>query len=366
MVDEDGWLGLADDFQAAAIDGEGWDEALGKLAEATGSRHGLLICFDKADDWLNVSTGVDPQLHSAHLAAGGADPRINPRLRAGLAHSPLVPISESDFITPEGMKQDRFYREFAEPWAVPFICLTAVEGHDESRVYLSVLRSRKQGHISEQQKRLFASFAPHVRAAVRTSLALGKQRERLLLDSFDWLSMAALIVDGNGQVLSLTPAAEALCADAGHITIRQGKLEAHRSEDQSSLAAGIASTAARRAGSLPRSVVVHHRASERPITIDVLPVASKRLDLRPRSHVMLVVRAATSDDRRRANLLFESYGMTAAEVEIALSLFKGRKPEVIAQERGVSVGTVRIQIKSLLAKAGMTRQIELVAHLAGL
>jgi DNA-binding CsgD family transcriptional regulator len=366
-VDDDGWLSLTDDFHAAAVDGDGWYEALAKLAEATGSRHGQLVCFTSDGDWLNVLTNVDPQLHRDFLAAGGADPGINPRRRAGLARSPLIPVSESDFITPEGMKKDRHYREFAVPWDVPFICLTTLERRDDMSVGLAVIRNRKQGHIGAEQKQLFASLAPHVRAAVRTSLALGAQREQLLAESFERLSMAALIVNSAGQVLRLTPAIETLCAEGRHLTIRQGRLVARRADDHALLMAAITSTTARRAGMAPRSVIVHHlEADERPITVDVLPVTSQRLELRPDSHALLVVRAPMTSDRRRVNLLYENFGMTAAEVEIALALLKGQKADAIARARGVSVGTVRIQIKSLLAKAGVKRQIELVARLAGL
>jgi DNA-binding CsgD family transcriptional regulator len=63
-------------------------------------------------------------------------------------------------------------------------------------------------------------------------------------------------------------------------------------------------------------------------------------------------------------VLRDNFGLTPAEIEIAMALARGVKPAAIAQARGVSVGTVRVQIKSLLAKAGMNRTVELVARLA--
>jgi DNA-binding NarL/FixJ family response regulator len=46
-----------------------------------------------------------------------------------------------------------------------------------------------------------------------------------------------------------------------------------------------------------------------------------------------------------------------------IQLAQGKLPEPIAKQRNVSIGTVRAQIKALLAKAGVSRQVELVARL---
>ena len=56
-------------------------------------------------------------------------------------------------------------------------------------------------------------------------------------------------------------------------------------------------------------------------------------------------------------------GFTSAETDIALQLARGQSTEAIAQHRKVAVGTVRAQIKSMLAKLGVSRQVEFVARL---
>jgi hypothetical protein len=79
MTDDEDWLTLADAFHAAALDGEGWYEALAGLAQATGSQHGQLVCMTDRGDSLNLLTNVDPTLPRAFVDAGGTDPRVNPR-----------------------------------------------------------------------------------------------------------------------------------------------------------------------------------------------------------------------------------------------------------------------------------------------
>ena len=121
----------------------------------------------------------------------------------------------------------------------------------------------------------------------------------------------------------------------------------------------------RKAGTEPQTVIVHAGDDDvAPLTVDVMPLPRQRLELRFDARALLVVRSETGNEQRRATVLRDNFGFTPAEVQIALALVRGMKAEAIAKERGVSVGTVRVQIKSLLAKAGVNRQMELVARVA--
>lgn len=54
------------------------------------------------------------------------------------------------------------------------------------------------------------------------------------------------------------------------------------------------------------------------------------------------------------------YGLTPAQTEIANGLLTGYTLDEIACLRKVSVGTVRQQLKSIMGKAGVSRQSDLV------
>ena len=62
-----------------------------------------------------------------------------------------------------------------------------------------------------------------------------------------------------------------------------------------------------------------------------------------------------------AHFLRSLYGLTRAEAEIAVRIADGVGPAGIAGERGVSVATVRAQVKALAAKLGCARQSEIAA-----
>jgi DNA-binding CsgD family transcriptional regulator/phage tail protein X len=365
--DDQHWLELTDAFHAAAIDPDGWYAALAAFADATGSQHGQLMCFgEEVGAPQNLLTNVDPDLPAAFVAAGGTDPSINPRRRAGVSRPPLTIIAEEDFITPDQYHRDTHYQEFAVPWDVPYICLTTVERRANLLVGLAVVRTRQQGHIDAAGRRAFASIAPHVRAAVRTNLALADHGDALLSDALDRLSIPAFVCDRFGLVRRLTPAAESLVASDRGIEMKLGKLTARQPTEANALADAITAAATERRALSPatRVIVVHGADKKAPLAIDVIPLPSRCLPLAFDARVLILVRGfGTPDEERRRVILQSVYGMTAAETEIALQLSTGKTVEAIAQARTVGIGTVRGQIKALLAKAGVSRQVELVARL---
>jgi DNA-binding CsgD family transcriptional regulator len=367
--DDEHWLTLTDAFQEAALDGSAWYDALTAFAQATGSQHGQLVCMgEDATMPLNLLTNVDPALPAAFVAAGGTDPRVNPRRRAGLARPPLTIIAESDFISPDECKQDAHYQEFAIPWDVPYICLTTLERRPGLLVGLATIRTDRQGHIDAEGRRVFASIAPHVRGAVRTSLALGEHGDALLSDALESVAIPAFICDQTGTVRRLTPAAEALVSGDCGLQLKGGRLIAQHSSEANALADAIRASAAERRVGAPSTHVVIVRGGERgvaPLVLDVLALPGPRLPFAFDARVLVLARGrGTGGSPRRAAVLQSVYGLTAAETEIALQILAGKSAESIADGRGVSVGTVRAQIKVLLAKAGVNRQLEFVAQLS--
>jgi DNA-binding CsgD family transcriptional regulator len=62
----------------------------------------------------------------------------------------------------------------------------------------------------------------------------------------------------------------------------------------------------------------------------------------------------------RDDALREHYSLTEAETEVANGLLTGYSLEEIAALRKVQVGTVRHQVKSMLAKTGTGKQTDMV------
>jgi DNA-binding CsgD family transcriptional regulator len=86
---------------------------------------------------------------------------------------------------------------------------------------------------------------------------------------------------------------------------------------------------------------------------------SVKPEIRRRLQAMHVARQ--KQVRRRQDLLTETWRLTATEARLALHLADGGSIGGYAELFGVSVGTVRSQLKAIFAKTGVNRQAALVA-----
>jgi DNA-binding CsgD family transcriptional regulator len=362
------WLAIADEFYNAAVDNNRWYGALERLAAATGSRTGELITIGRdAVIPINIMTNVDSGIHAAGVEARLGDPTVNPRVNAGMTSPVLKVMAECDFLTPEEHARHPHYDEFARPWGIPYICLATLERQEDLLIGLAVLRSEHEGHINAAQREVFASLAPHVRAAVRMQIALEGNGATLVRGALETLSIPAFVCGRNGAVQACTTSAEEILRSESGLSIRNRFLRASRDDEDKALNAAIekAARGLTHPGAPAAAAVVVHGAdaSKSPVVLDVMSLPSVTLEFSSAPRVVVVARGSRGGDARRAALLQGVYGFTAAETDIALQLARGQSTEAIAQQRKVAAGTVRAQIKSMLAKLGVGRQLELVARL---
>jgi DNA-binding CsgD family transcriptional regulator len=361
------WLAIADEFYCAAVDQGRWYGALERLAAATGSRTGELITIGQdAVLPVHIMTNIDPAILAASAEFRIGDPAINPRVKAGMTSPVLRVMAECDFLAPDEHATNPHYNEFARPWGIPYICLATLERQSDLLIGLAVLRSERQGHISREQREVFASLAPHVRAAVRMQIALEGNGATLVRGAFETLSIPAFVCARTGAVQALTTSAEEILRDENGLSLRKRFLHAFRDDEDKALNDAIVKAArglVQPGAPAITTVMVRGADDAAPIVLDVMSLPSVALELSAAPRVVIVARGSRGDDARRAAVLHGVYGFTSAETDIALQLARGLSTEAIAQQRKVAVGTVRTQIKSMLAKLGVSRQVEFVARL---
>lgn len=367
-VSEETVLSLVEDFNNAALQGRGWYEALDRFAKATGSTTGELIGLgSNAAVPFNIMTDIDPGFQPAFVAAGGGDPLVNPRVRAGFRMPLMQSATDYEFISPAVYRRDRHYQEFAIPWDVPHICLANLEKGPDMLVGLAVVRTAREGVIEPHQRALFDVALPHIRLAVRTQVALENQGALLLSRTLEGLGMAAFLCDQRARVQGMTPAAEKLVEGGAPLSLVAGQLRTSRRDNQAILATALTEVAfsvVRPGKPVARTIVLRAESGSQPLLLDLVQLTRMEHELTFNPKVLIVARTARQDGGQRGAILRQAFGLTAAEADVAIRIARGESTAEIAESRRSTLGTVRIQLKSVMVKMQVRRQTEIAAKVA--
>jgi DNA-binding CsgD family transcriptional regulator len=172
--------------------------------------------------------------------------------------------------------------------------------------------------------------------------------------------LAVLIVDRDGEMRFANTSAEAILRRGDGLTMVRGRLTATSAE--MALSGLLAGAVERHHGG---AMAVSRPFGHQPYHVLVAPLAPQSALVGAWQRPLVLI----SDPERRtplsADLLAQLFRFTAAESRLAMALLAGAEPAEYATANGVSLATVRTQLRALLAKTGTRRQAELVRLLGG-
>ena len=181
--------------------------------------------------------------------------------------------------------------------------------------------------------------------------------------AMDALSLAILIVDEQGAVKYInTCAKELLNTKIRSLTIKDDYLSAINFSDKSKLSAFI--TAATSAEEI-RSAMFLHDDEVRQVFITPLPSMSSFM-LNVNMPLALILITEPNEIVSEVQLMGKLYDLSPAELRVATALLAGKSPGEYAIDAGLTLHTVRSQLKNLFSKTYTRRQSELVALLSKL
>lgn len=362
-VEEAEFKRLQQGFAQAGLQRDMWLPALRSLAQATASSRAELVRFSPQAPVFNWTTDIDLATAADFASIDAADPTINYRIAASRSVALEEVVYEAHYAAVIPSLRNRTYVDFCEKWGMVHGCQASLVVDRGLLIGMSVLRSRQEGETTPDQRELFGALAPHVRTAVRTQGALEGQGDQLVAGAFEAMGAAAFVLDGFGQVRRLTPAAETIVRAADRLRVAAGRLAGTGPGGDEALRRQIAKAANPPPGMSGDGVVVlRGEGASEPLILDVLPLPREPWTFGFDPRVLVVARKPARDRKHVADLLAATFSLTAAEADIAEQLSRGVSREDIAEGRGVSLSTVRIQIKAIFRKMEVSREGELVAR----
>ncbi|KRE90791.1 hypothetical protein ASG87_01255 [Frateuria sp. Soil773] len=345
---------------ACVLDSSAWYALLQRLLSASGRQSVGLLFWDQRQGGprvgsISMFSPATIQAYNEHFHA------FDPSRQFMLGRKPGDWYHDVEELGEERMRRDPFYAEFRQLEGLQRISCLKLYETDRAGAYLSLLALTGAAAPRKEHQQLLVRMAPHLERAGRLSqhiheLELDVARRDLLLDRHDspiWL------VDADGRVRYANHAAERwLGSSHCPLCLREGRLLGR--DQPARLAALIriaAGPAPARAGWLQAAQPSAYELLITPFSAEntALPEAGRRL-------------ALVVSPRRvfHSALLADLFHLTHAECRVAGQLAGGATPEQCALALGVTIHTVRTQLRALFRKTGTERQAELVVLLSRL
>jgi DNA-binding CsgD family transcriptional regulator len=202
----------------------------------------------------------------------------------------------------------------------------------------------------------------HLAAALELSTSLARQARvaRCLAAELDVLGVAAMLVGPGGVVVQANASAERVLAEGDALRRVDGRLRASDDADGARLEARLAPLA--RGEPVGRHEIRLGRGpGRRPVFVAVEDTPPGPPTVVPADPWALVV---VDDPDHAPSLSIERlmvlHGLTRAEAKLAANLAVGWSLEEIAERTQKRVGTLRTQLKKVMARTGCYRQAEVV------
>ncbi len=336
-------------IRSAGFHPDGWQNAIDRLAEATGSRLGELAGWmgpDRKPFRLITQERIDDKkMIGIWNEIGGQKPDINPMINYGRRARPLETMLDIDLIDRDARRRSLLWNEVFDPFDIPHLGSILLQRFDGTHLVLGVLRSRDQGPLTGEGLRMFERGAEEAADIASFAKSFGDEAGELVTSAMDSMNVAAIALNGFGLVVGTTARAEALISNSrclgqsGRYLVCHDQAERKAFDDIVDRGIGEG-----------RAGTVILRGKGEALRVSLFRLAGE-LDLGFNAKVILLLEDVSPEQ-----------GLTAAEMEILALLRAGLRSDAIAAQRGVSRHTVRTQVKTIYSKLGTTGQIELISR----
>lgn len=338
----------------AAVVPELWPEVIRQLAEISHSAGGILMSGnERGVHWIGTEDMRAPVTRFFEEGWNERNSRAGGVISRGLVGLPRF-VNEDDYFTPGQEQTDPMIQEVLKPAGLGYAAGFLLKLPHGDLVTLNIEQYWERGPIRGDDLARLDSLYPHLARSAMLAGRLDLQRLRSAIDMLAAIGLPAAALSPRGTVIY---ANEGFDAGSAVWTTRHGDRIALRDKvadaQLSEALRQIDGTVGHR--SFPVRAVAEGNVTS---VLHVVPVRRTAHDIFG-SAVAIAVLTEPKASELTGPLIQALFDLTPAEVTIAEGVAQGRSVAEMAARSGRSEYTVRNHLKSVMAKTGSRRQLDL-------
>lgn len=351
---------LISDIYEAAVIPEKWPVGLDRFTKI-GQGAFSSIFTQRGNDIRWVGTPEANSLIGDYVALNKPD--LNPRIaRFGASLHPGF-LSDLDCFSDQELATDPFYKDFLRPRGYGWVASRHIWSPSGDLIVASIERRYERGPFEVEIIAQLDRLAPHIARAGLLAARLQFARVRAMTEALEAIGLPGAVLRRKGQLFSANPSFESTVMPL--IEDRNDRLRFVDEQVDELFAASLEAISHWQIGQSISSIPIAASHDRPPIIVHLVPIRGSAQDIFSEALSLLVITPVNCSSVPSAKVLQGLFDLSPAEARVARAIGNAQSVEEIAQAMGVSKETIRSQLKSVLSKTGLNRQVELVSLIAG-
>jgi DNA-binding CsgD family transcriptional regulator len=272
-------------------------------------------------------------------------------------------VTDLDLFTAEEIETIPIYIHFFTPYDVYWCAAVFVSPDPDTQAILTVQRAKARTPFAPHEMHMVNLLARHVERSLKLSMRLfdAEHCNLGMREILSRLGIGVFALDHDMRVAFANPASrngfDVIC-ETGEASEPRLTVAVRRKIERALAQKGQGGSHE------PVNIVIERGPSAPPLTLYVLPVTESSAathDLLTRARALVLMIDSGGDAAPDPALVRDILGLTLGEARVAALVGSGMAPKVAAERLGIAESTARTVLKRVFAKAGVSRQSELVA-----
>jgi DNA-binding CsgD family transcriptional regulator len=355
---------LIGDLYETALNQEGFLETIQRVAEWVGADIFHMYSIDAHNDvprfsyYTPAATSFGAMIARYVEYYRGLDPRVS--LVNG--HAANTWFACQDHFNEGFVSRSEFFQDFLIPNGLRYMFGTRIASEGCDDVLVALVRAAGRPAFTQRNRDELASVSGHMQRAIRCWQSASELHHSAAIgtEMSAQLNVAAIVLDRHMRAVSLNTEAQTLLRTATSVKLRSDRLVATSLRTNDALQAAFARVA--KTGQGETFVLEHQLNGSHEIFLSINALPSATGAARTGGPGLLVM-ARRRDGARlvTAGQLRQAFDLSGAEAAVAEALIEGKSPDDYANQKHVSIATIRTQLRAVFEKTGTRSQAEAVA-----